>query len=261
MRLADSAQPGSICKIYKRAAEVDQSLSSLTGLPNGAKEEMVEQWSSRWKQHSPLHAAAYCLDPEFAFNDQGLPALLDDKKAELRTGLIQWLRKVFHKPEDIPKRAEALTEHAHFLAKKGLFSEPEIQMTATTVTPHVFWDQNGVELPSLRTAAMRLCAQISSSSVTERTWSNYDYVHNKRRNKLSAAKSEKLVMLYGYLRLEQSSKLSRSGDDVIPWRWKQQDETLDEIDADSDVLDEDDDAFVIPDLRTESVDDADTHSN
>ena len=51
------------------------------------------------------------------------------------------------------------------------------------------------------------------------------------------------------------------GQMMISWRWEQEDDTLDEIDADSDVLDEDDVAFAIPHLQTVLLDDADTISD
>ena len=43
--------------------------------------------------------------------------------------------------------------------------------------------------------------QPSSACSCERNWSTYDYIHNKKRNRLEAQRAEKLVYIFSNLRL------------------------------------------------------------
>ena len=84
---------------------------------------------------------------------------------------------------------------------------------------------------------MRICAQISSSSVTKRTWSNYDYIQCKRRSCLGVERAKKSVKVYGRLRTEYAAKSASAAGDVIPWRWKEVED--DKEDAGDEADDED----------------------
>jgi hypothetical protein len=238
MRMADSAKPGSICKVYKLASEVQDNIDLVAKHAQTKGYEYLKMlqdahqvsalqtaWQKRWRDlHSPFHAAGYALDPEFAFNDVALPDCLSNRNDEIRRGLLDALRKVFKGDSD--QVSAALTEHARFLAGEGLFGEPEIRKSAKSTPAYLWWRLNGDKTPTLQRAAMRICAQISSSSVTERTWSDFDYIHNKRRNRLAAARATKLVKVYGHLRLMHKKK---DADGSIPWHWWSAEEQQEEI--------------------------------
>lgn len=49
--------------------------------------------------------------------------------------------------------------------------------------------------------ALKVLSQPASASSSEQNWSQYDYVHNKRRNRLKSARASKLVFAYTSLRL------------------------------------------------------------
>ena len=48
---------------------------------------------------------------------------------------------------------------------------------------------------------MKVCSQPASVSSSEQSWSQYDYVHNKRRNRLKSDRASKLVFVYSSLRI------------------------------------------------------------
>jgi hypothetical protein len=241
MREADGAKPGSICKIYQRAADVERGIEMVPNLAAESKAVLQDMWLRRWEQlHSPLHAAAYVLDPEFAFNEADLPDQMAAPEDELKLGLLISLRKVFHnEPEKV---ATALAQHSAFLRGVGYLGQAEVRDAAKQMPPHIFWEHHGYALPELRVAAMRICAQISSSCVCERTFSNYDYVHNKRRNRLGVARAQKLVKVFGCLRTEQAAKAASFADGGIPWRWEMK--NVDEDADDGEDADDDDDEDV-----------------
>ena len=45
------------------------------------------------------------------------------------------------------------------------------------------------------------CMQPIGACACERNWSTYDYIHNKKRNRLKAGRAEKLVFVFSNLRL------------------------------------------------------------
>ncbi len=48
---------------------------------------------------------------------------------------------------------------------------------------------------------MRILSQPASASFAEQSWSEYDFVHNKRRNRLKTEVASKLVYVHSNLRL------------------------------------------------------------
>ena len=84
--------------------------------------------------------------------------------------------------------------------------------------PHEWWEMYGSSVPTIQRAAMRLVSLPSSSSTTERTWSNYDYIHTKRRNRLTARRAEKLIFVYGHERTMRAAK-ARAAPGKLPLRW------------------------------------------
>src|SRR6056300_616892 len=60
--------------------------------------------------------------------------------------------------------------------------------------------------PQLQSLAMKVLSQPSSASSAEQSWSEYDFVHNKRRNRLKAEVASKLVFVHANLRLLSRQK-------------------------------------------------------
>lgn len=55
--------------------------------------------------------------------------------------------------------------------------------------------------PTLAAAARILFTIPTSQAASERIWSLYDFIHTKRRNRLSAIKANGLVIMYANARL------------------------------------------------------------
>jgi len=76
--------------------------------------------------------------------------------------------------------------------------------------------------PELRHVAIKVLAAMPSSSSCERNWSAYDFVHSKRRNKLSPAKAQDLVYVFSNKQLmRKQARMSKKGqhDSFVPWQW------------------------------------------
>jgi hypothetical protein len=59
-----------------------------------------------------------------------------------------------------------------------------------------WWDFYGDGHPQLQKLAMTLLSQPSSACSCERNWSPYDFIHNKRRNRLTAERARDLVFVF-----------------------------------------------------------------
>lgn len=64
----------------------------------------------------------------------------------------------------------------------------------------------GYETPVLATVACRVTAMTSSAGACERNWSSYDFIHCKKRNKLTPKRANDLVFVFTNLRLVQKFK-------------------------------------------------------
>jgi hypothetical protein len=72
---------------------------------------------------------------------------------------------------------------------------------AKGMAAHEWWQQWGRGTPALRFVAMRALAQTVSASCSEQAWSEYDFVHSRRRNALKKGYASMLVRGHNYARL------------------------------------------------------------
>ena len=116
--------------------------------------------------------------------------------------------------------------------------EEALDIQVANLQPHQWWPRVGKKtLPKI---AKRVLALTCSTSLCERNWSMYSFVHNKSRNHLGTKKAEDLVYIYTNTRLLQG----RLG--ANPLRWyennvfsEDEDESMDD-DSDTDDRDDDD---------------------
>ena len=64
-----------------------------------------------------------------------------------------------------------------------------------------WWAKYGGSIPELQRFAMDVLSLVAGACSCERNWSAFDFVHSKKRNKLSAEKSAELVYIFSNLRL------------------------------------------------------------
>jgi hypothetical protein len=82
---------------------------------------------------------------------------------------------------------------------------------------HIYWEMYGAELPNLRGACMRVLCLVSSSSACERTWSTYEYIHSKKRNRLTAPRCNDLVWVFTNTRLRNKLLHPKYEADMVEW--------------------------------------------
>ena len=64
----------------------------------------------------------------------------------------------------------------------------------------MWWKSYGSATPQLQKLAMRILSQPASAAASEQSWSEYDFVHDKKRNRLKTDVAQKLVYVHSNLR-------------------------------------------------------------
>ena len=59
----------------------------------------------------------------------------------------------------------------------------------------------GFDVPELAEMAVWITSMISSAGACERNWSTYDFIHSKKRNRLTAQRASDLVYVFTNLRM------------------------------------------------------------
>ena len=215
MRVADGAAPGSICQVYKLAHGVTAQLAAIPDLPGG----VLALWEKRrTKLLVPAHTVAHLLHPA---TFSAPPAVHQDPARALteRTDFKKYIER--HTGNDVAQTAEILKQYRKLtsLVTPCHMRDPSIVASLGDGSVAEFWHNEGFEFPLLQRIGRRLCAQLTSSSVTERVWSHYDYIHNKRRNRLGVARARKLVKIYGHFATERAMKRAAASADEVPPQW------------------------------------------
>jgi hypothetical protein len=217
LRRADSAEPGSICDIFPLAAKVTYDIANinLDGLAVPAadvRKELLNSWEARRAvMIKDIHCAAYAMSPSYmlaAHYDKFPPYLKISDRRFLVDNTRRYLQLTYFHDNfaEADTVADALaslsTSQGNFEVEQNLLK----QLRVHAASPQKFWLQYGSTCIPLNDVASRVCTQISSSSATERIWSHYDFILNKRRNRLSPRRAEMLVQIFAVCATRRARK-------------------------------------------------------
>jgi hAT family C-terminal dimerisation region len=210
MRMADGDTP---CtgKMYYKCFEVGQHLrgSKVDGLSAAQHAQIYQMFKDRWIMlHNDLHAAGYALDPEYQEHD------FAGCNAEVMEGLFAAIDKQLPDPASA---ALAIEQHNRYINKEGIFGRPPTMLAAQSMPAYKWWQTFGIGVPELRLVAMRVLSQVVSACSCERNWSTFDFIHNRRRNRLNSDKANGLVFIFSNLRLADKVADVQYEEDSIAW--------------------------------------------
>lgn len=191
LRLTDGNTP---CtgKVYNACYQISQHIEK-SRLPSRMKEEVAETFLKRWNMlTSRVHCAGYALDPEFQMHD------FSAADPEVMNGLMDMVERLV---PDVNDQAEVLKQHTDYRQGLGVFGRPMAKAAAKTTPAYKWWLSYGGGAPLLQQVAVKVLGQVTSACACERNWSTFDFVHNKRRNKLKASRASDLVYVFSNLRL------------------------------------------------------------
>ncbi|GBG89436.1 hypothetical protein CBR_g49227 [Chara braunii] len=89
--------------------------------------------------------------------------------------------------------------------------DPTTKLDVDKKTPSEWWAAHGGDMPELQKIAIKVMGMWSTASPTERNWASMDFVHSKRRNKLSPESLAKLVYIHWNMQLLHVPKTKNSG--------------------------------------------------
>jgi hypothetical protein len=177
--------------------------------------EIRQAVMSRWEMaHTPFHAAAYALDPEFQGHRH-------DPGSEVHTGLMTMLSKLV----SASGCSDAKDQYLHYQDKTDIFSpltaDGKVMWEAAATMPaHRWWMVHGSVAPELSKLAVRVLAATSTSSSCERNWSTYEFIQSRRRNKLTTQRCNDLVFVFSNMQLIrrlQKAAAAQVKEPTIPW--------------------------------------------
>ncbi|GAX75641.1 hypothetical protein CEUSTIGMA_g3085.t1 [Chlamydomonas eustigma] len=116
----------------------------------------------------------------------------------------------------------AKTQILDYQLKHNQFSSTNISMwiAAKTMPSYKWWFQYGAGAPQQKKFAQRLLAVATSGSSMERTWSSFEFIHNRPRNRLTVNRSNSLASIFSNMLLRKMEREAANWDQdsSIPWR-------------------------------------------
>lgn len=245
-----------IGKVYDRMFAIGERIKTLRGkVPwfKGLQTIHAERWEYL---HSPFHAAAYALDPEFmntageldAATMEGLNIVFD--RFCLRDAILAsvdhehaWKHLNCKSPEVVSRVAQVEREFSTYQNKEGTFSRPSAIDNASEMEPSRWWTMYGKHVPMLASIAQQVLSQPAAASAAERNWSVYGQIHSQNRARMRHATADKLVYCHETMHVQRRVQDAGWAADVVKW------------DSDSDSSDDDaQEAWLADDAACPSLD-------
>ncbi len=208
-----------LSKYYMKMLAEDLTLRGepIEHLPDAVRDEMHTLFLARWRYaHHPAMVAAAVVDPEF-WDREWTTEPDDDEPSEWNQfeATVEQLAKTPGAAAAGHTAAQILAEYDSWLrAMKGSVPADRIK-AAEDMAAWKWWSTYGRAWPHLRWFAMRLTAHGVSASACERNWSTYEWIHNKKRNRLGHLRAEKLVRSFSNLNLLSRNAMYESG--FVEW--------------------------------------------
>ena len=103
---------------------------------------------------------------------------------------------------------EIWTQILNYKEKSGVFANKLAWETVGKVDPIVWWYGNFNDSASeLTQMAKRILSIPTSSAASERNWSAFAYIHDKKRNRLTPDRVLKLVYIYSNYKLQMPKEI------------------------------------------------------
>ena len=184
-------------KVYKRMFDAIEQLKAtpVSQLPAArrGRNAMVKQAEDRWEYFDhPLHQAAYALDPEHQQHDW-------HSDPDIMEAIEDALERYYGDDTDAIAAAERQLEG--YRRRQGRFARDSCVLNMKLMSGWSWWAKYGGKSPELQKVAMDILSLVAGACSCERNWSAFDFIHSKKRNKLSPAKAEELVYVFSNLRL------------------------------------------------------------
>ncbi|KAJ4971497.1 hypothetical protein NE237_004596 [Protea cynaroides] len=157
-----------------------------------------------WEEelHSPLHAAAYYLNPSIFYN----PSFSTNKV--IQKGLLDCIETLEPNltAQDMITRQITSYEDA-----VGDFSRPVAVRGRESLAPATWWSLYAADCPDLQRFAVKILSQTCCGTHGGRNWRIFEHIHSKKKNRLEQERLNDLVFVHYNLQLQdRQSALSKA---------------------------------------------------
>ncbi|ESQ30701.1 hypothetical protein EUTSA_v10012177mg, partial [Eutrema salsugineum] len=216
LRLADGEKIPSMGFIYGEILEAKKSIiEAADNLEKNYKPvfQIIDE-KMKGRLDSPLHIAAYFLNPFYFYKD---PNIQFDR--DIVEGFLTCVETFYHGHFD--KQNKVVNhELGLYKNKTGSFGRTLALKGCETKDDKFdlgnWWSTYGCGAPNLQRLATRIFALTSSSSGCERNWSSFEGIHTKKRNRLDVNRLNNIVYVQFNARLfNKHKKIREKNCDVI----------------------------------------------
>eukprot|EP00253_Pinus_taeda_P015528 PITA_15528 len=189
-RLMDGEKPA-MGYIYEGMVRAKEAIKTFYKGNESKYKPIWQIIDSRWDRqlHSPLHAVGAYLNPSLFYNEGSSI----QRDPEVMRGVMICIEKMFPNVDIQDKINLQLDMYKEATSMFGFSSSQRLK---DKKMPYC-----GTVAPQLQKFAIRVLSQPCSASSCECSWSVFEHIHNKKRNKLEHERLEKLVFIYYNLRM------------------------------------------------------------
>ncbi len=123
-----------------------------------------------------------------------------EKDEEIMKGFQEIHDKFF---PDVWDQANIEKQLARYRIMEGLFADPAAFLVAKEMPAHTWWSSYGSETPELQSFAIKVLSQVIVALACERNWSTFEFIHNRKRNRLTFQRALDLVFVFSSLHLKE----------------------------------------------------------
>uniref|UniRef100_A0A7S2NQZ8 HAT C-terminal dimerisation domain-containing protein n=1 Tax=Haptolina brevifila TaxID=156173 RepID=A0A7S2NQZ8_9EUKA len=185
-------------------AQMELLSSSTCTFSSATVAHVKATFSARFRfLYHPIHLVAFALDPRYVSICKAPPSVIR-----------YWIRELYGAEGDAHTLTQLVSEYGLFRASAQDPAQADIWSPLATADSIRWWRSWGDEFPLLKDFALKLLSLPPTSASAERNWSTQDFIVSKRRNRLAAARAEKLVYIYFNLRSIKHADAQRLGPGV-----------------------------------------------
>ena len=166
--------------------------------------------------NTPLHMAAYALNPKWYIPRPGIIPPIDD--LEIKNGFQATISKMYTSEDGKVLRRQWI-QFASLTGPLNKLDAKEDHDDLGRDDPIGWWKFHGDDAPEIKHLATHLLSQIASSFVAGRNWSIYSFIHSIKRNRLTYRRAEKLVAVHSALCLTHRKMPKYWMGQATCWMW------------------------------------------
>lgn len=183
---------------------LNQIITTTTFFTAAEQKQLSKQMSERKASTlKEIHLAATVLNPRSLGHELSQSEKIDAFEFIYKTAINMGLND-----------ANVMADLANYQNKEGIWAKPFIWVSVDRVTPTLWWKTYAAQT-DLGAVAVRILTAPITSAATERSFSTFSWIHNKKRNRLTTERAGKLTYIAHNWRLLNAPKNQKNKEDDV----------------------------------------------